>query len=176
MLLKGKGENGVGKCVVLVDVNSRFSPSFLSFEEDEDGVDEDGKQEKKLKKSDLKHLHIFRPSAENLETTLKGIEEYMLYGDHESYGREFGGSILFGSDGRDAAGKTVANVRGMGRPDIIMGWRGWLRVEREEVAGFGMGVSAEEVLGQRERREEVVKGKGWRGVGDKGGEVVWKLE
>lgn len=169
--------------MVLIDTNSRFSPSFLPIEEEDgdgngNGDNEEGgkEEERRLKKSDLKHLHIFRPSSKNLEVTLKGIEEYMLYGEHESHGREFGGTILFGFDARDAGGNAVANVRGMGRPEIMMGWKGWLRIEREEVAGFGVGVSAEEMLGERGRREEVLKGKGWRGRGEKGGEVVWKLE
>ena len=59
---------------------------------------------------------------------------------------------------------------------MVRGWRGWLRVEREEVGAFGMGLSVEEMLEEREGREEAVRGKGWRGVGEKGGEVVWKLE
>ncbi|ESZ94430.1 hypothetical protein SBOR_5148 [Sclerotinia borealis F-4128] len=175
-LLRGSGGRG-GKCVVLIDVRSSFSPSFLPFENDDASNEEEREEEqRKLKKSDLKHLHIFRPSAQKLECTLIGIEKYMLYGDHESYGREFGGTILFGFDARDAGGNGVGNVKGMGRPEIVMGWRGWLRVEREEVLRFGLGVSAEEMLGERERRVEICRGKGWRGRGDKGGEAVWKLE
>lgn len=172
-----KEDGKVGKCVVLIDVHSRFSPSFLVFQEDEE-EDNDGEleagQEEKLKRSDLKHLHIFRPSAQNLESTLKGVEEYMLYGNHDSYGREFGGTILFGAEGRE--GVDMGSLRGMGRPEVVMGWRGWLRVEREEVEAFGMGGSVEEMLEERKRRQDVVRGKGWRGVGEKGGEVVWKLE
>lgn len=170
--------------MVLIDMHSRFSPSFLPFE-DEDGQNEEDiqgetktkqEEDKKLTREDLKHLHIFRPSAKNLESTLKGIEKYMLYGEHESHGREFAGTILFGFDGRGEGGNILAGVRGMGRPEIVMGWRGWLRVERGEVMGFGPGVSAEEVLGEREKREEAVREAGWSGRGDKGGEVVWKLE
>ncbi|KAF7892175.1 uncharacterized protein EAF01_010255 [Botrytis porri] len=122
----------VGKCVVLIDLHARFSPSFLAFREDDD----EG-QENKLKRSDLKHLHIFRPSVQNLESTLKGVEEYMLCGEHDSYGREFGGTIVFGVEGRE--GVDMGSLRGMGRPEVVMGWRGWMRVEREEVGAFGMG-------------------------------------
>ncbi|TGO22224.1 hypothetical protein BPAE_0177g00180 [Botrytis paeoniae] len=178
--LLGNKDRKVGKCVVLIDMHSRFSPSFLAFQEDEkDDEDDDegleaGLKENKLKRSDLKHLHIFRPSAQNLESTLKGVEEYMLYGNHDSYGREFGGTILFGVEGRE--GVDMGSLRGMGRPEVVMGWRGWLRVEREEVGAFGTGGSVEEMLEEREMREEVVRGKGWRGAGEKGGEVVWKLE
>lgn len=62
----------VGKCVVLIDVHSRFSPSFLAFhddDEDDDARPEAGLKQNRLKRSDLKHLHIFRPSAQNLEST-----------------------------------------------------------------------------------------------------------
>ncbi|KAF7933969.1 uncharacterized protein EAE98_003678 [Botrytis deweyae] len=139
--LLSNDDGKVGKCVVLIDVHSRFSPSFLAFQDEEEKEDGDERleagQEERLKKSDLKHLHIFRPSAQNLESTLKGVEEYMLYGDHDSYGREFGGTILFGVEGRE--GVDMGSLRGMGRPEVVMGWRGWLRVEREEVGVFGMG-------------------------------------
>ncbi|EDN91500.1 hypothetical protein SS1G_00903 [Sclerotinia sclerotiorum 1980 UF-70] len=173
-------EESLESCVVLIDVNGRFSPSFLIFEdhdedEDEGSNNEQVRKEKILKREDLKHLHVFRPSAQDLECTLRGIEKYMLYGEHNSYRREFGGTILFGFDGRDVGGNAV-NVKGMGRPEVVMGWRGWLRVEREEVGAFGAGVSAEEMLGERSRREEVVRAKGWRGMGDRGGEVVWRLD
>jgi len=47
--------------------------------------------------------------------------------------------------------------------DVIVGWRGWLGVERVTVGAFGEGISVEEAWGERERRQEVVDGKGWRG-------------
>lgn len=172
-LLRNK-DGREGKCVVLIDIQSRFSPSFLPFQDDEDEHAEVGQKDDKLKKSDLKHLHIFRPTAQSIEITLKGVEEHMLYGNHSSYGREFGGTILLGLDGRDAV--NAVDLRGMGKPEMVMGWRGWLRVEREEVEAFGIGVSVEEMLEERERREMVVRGKGWRGMGEKGGKVMWKLE
>ena len=79
----------------------------------------------------------------------------MVYGEHGSKGREWFGSIVIGGTGGD----------------VNVGWRGWLRVEREEVGVFERGVSVVEAVGDRERRREVVDGKGWRVVcDDSGGE------
>lgn len=74
----------------------------------------------------------------------------MLDGDHGSKEREWVGTIVNGGVGGD----------------INVGWRGWLRVEREEVGSFGWGVSVEEEVGKRERGSEVVDAKGWKGVCD----------
>ena len=74
----------------------------------------------------------------------------MLYGEHGSKIREWVGTVVSGGTGGD----------------INLGWRGWLRVEREEVGNFGCGVSVEEAVEDRERRCEVVDGKGWKAVCD----------
>jgi hypothetical protein len=74
----------------------------------------------------------------------------MLYGDHGSKGREWVGTVVNGGLGGD----------------INVGWRGWLRVEREEVGAFGWGISVEEAMDDREKRWEVVDGKGWKSVCD----------
>ena len=70
----------------------------------------------------------------------------MWYGDHGSKSREWVGTIVNGGTGGD----------------INLGWRGWLRVEREEVGNFGWGISVEEAIGDREKRWEVVNAKGWK--------------
>lgn len=82
----------------------------------------------------------------------------MLYGEHKSHAREWLGTIVNGGVGGD----------------INLGWRGWLRVEREEVGGFGEGVSVEEAWGERERRGEVVDARGWRAEDDEGIGFVWR--
>ncbi|PQE23568.1 peptidase M43 pregnancy-associated plasma-A protein [Rutstroemia sp. NJR-2017a BVV2] len=129
--------------------------------------------------SDLAHLHVFRPSVKNLESTLRSVEGYLLYGGHGSGGREFGGTVVFGGEGGVGVGVEGKEL-GLGRPVVSVGWRGWLRVEREETAGFGAGMSAEEIVGRREARWEVVERKGWRAVADnsvgRGGEFRWKEE
>jgi len=123
--------------VALIDIDGRFSPSHLSCE--------------------LQHVHVFRPTKRNLKVTLESVEEYMLWGEHESMGREWVGTLVNGEVGGD----------------IMVGWRGWLRVEREEVSGFTDGVSVEEVVGEREKRQEVVDSKGWRGTSEMG-KYCWK--
>jgi len=122
--------------VALIDLDGRFSPSHLSC--------------------DLQHVHIFRPLKDNLKATLDGVEEYMLWEDHASKGREWVGTLVNGGVGGD----------------VMVGWRGWLRVEREEVGGFAVGVSVEEVIGKREERQELVESKGWKGVSEMG-EYRW---
>ena len=124
--------------VVLVDLEGRFSPCHL-----------------KVPASELQHIHVFRPTQSNLKATIDSIENYMLYGEHGSKGREWFGSIVIGGTGGD----------------VNIGWRGWLRVEREEVGVFERGVSVVEAVRDRERRRESVDGKGWRVVcDDLGGE------
>ena len=83
----------------------------------------------------------------------------MLYGDHGSKSREWSGTVVVGGIGGD----------------VNVGWRGWLRVEKEEVSGFEWGVSVEEAIGDRERRTEVLEGKGWKGICEGlGGEISFK--
>ncbi|KAH7351120.1 hypothetical protein BKA65DRAFT_252923 [Rhexocercosporidium sp. MPI-PUGE-AT-0058] len=112
-----------------------------------------------LSKSDLTHIHIFTPTKRTLQATLNNIEAYMLYGEHKSHAREWLGIIVNGGVGGD----------------VNLGWRGWLRVEREEVGGFGEGLSVDEVWGERERREEVVEGRGWRAEDGEGRGFVWRV-
>jgi len=108
---------------------------------------------------DLSHVHVFRPTRETLGVTLKSVERYMLWGHHESKGRVWVGMLVNG----DTAG------------EIVVDWRGWLKVERKEVLEFGLGVSTEEAIGERERRQEVVDRGFWRascGIG----EMEWREE
>lgn len=64
-------------------------------------------------------------------------EKWIVYGAHGSKGREWWGTIVVGGLGGDVCG----------------GWRGWLRVDREQRGGFGRIVSAEEALLERDRGE-----------------------
>ncbi|KAH8818320.1 hypothetical protein F5882DRAFT_280136 [Hyaloscypha sp. PMI_1271] len=120
--------------VVVLDLDGRFSPSHLM------GMG--------LSMADLGHVHVFRCSKERLKVTLQGLENYMLWGKHGSKGREWMSTFVLGGVGGD----------------VMVGWRGWLGVERESVGTFGEGISVEEAWGERERRQEVVDGKGWRGI------------
>ncbi len=80
----------------------------------------------------------------------------MLYGEHSSMDREWMGTIVNGGVGGD----------------INLGWRGWLRVEREAVGGFSEAISVEEAWGERERRMELAEKAGWRGFCEEGGFVI----
>jgi hypothetical protein len=59
----------------------------------------------------------------------------------------------------------------------MLWWRGWLRVESEseDVPRFGMGVSVEEAMREREQRQLAVENKGWRAVSE-WGEYRWTNE
>ncbi|KAI0426339.1 hypothetical protein F5Y09DRAFT_68041 [Xylaria sp. FL1042] len=111
--------------------------------------------------ADLAHVHIYKPARrgrEHVDAVLAGVHEYMVYGEHGSRGREWWGTVVVG---------------GTGGGDVNAGWKGWLRVEREAVAGFAVGVSVEEALRERERRHEVVERAGWV-ASSPWGSYVWK--
>ncbi|KAI1500336.1 hypothetical protein F5X99DRAFT_241924 [Biscogniauxia marginata] len=109
--------------------------------------------------SDLKHLHIYRPprGQEQVRAAIAAAEEFMLYGTHGSRDREWWGTVVIGGTGGD----------------INAGWKGWLRVEREEVGGFNVGISVEEALGERNRRQEMVDAAGWV-ASSRWGSYAWK--
>ncbi|KAL2071308.1 hypothetical protein VTL71DRAFT_12543 [Oculimacula yallundae] len=136
--------------IALVDLTGRFSPSHLLTSSPPSSTC--------LQRSDLQHIHVFRPTKSNLKATIDSVETYMLYGDHKSHGKEWLGVIVSGGVGGD----------------INLGWRGWLRVERENVPAFGEGVSVEEVWGERGRRGDVVSERGWRAEDENGDGFVWR--
>jgi hypothetical protein len=107
----------------------------------------------------LRHIHVFKCSKERLKITLESVKGYMLWGEHGSKGREWLSTIVIGGVGGD----------------VMVGWRGWLSVKREAVGGLGEGVSVEEAWEERERRQEVVDGKGWTGFCEMG-EFSWREE
>jgi len=115
-------------------------------------IDIDGRFSPSHLRCDLEHVHVWRPGKENLKATMESVEGYMLWGEHGSMRREWVGTLVNGGVGGD----------------VMVGWRGWLRVEREVVSGFGVGASIEEVIGEREKRQEVVDSKGWKGISEMG--------
>ena len=115
-------------------------------------IDVEGRFSSSHLNCDLRHVHVFRPTKRNLKATIESVEGYMVYGEHGSKGREWMGTIVIGGLGGD----------------IMVGWRGWLKVEREAVVSFGDGVSVEEAWSERERRQEVVDGKGWKAACETG--------
>ncbi|CAJ2503052.1 Uu.00g104460.m01.CDS01 [Anthostomella pinea] len=121
--------------VVLVDVESRFDVTRLIHPSSNYSA----------AYSDLKHLYVYRPARGQEQAAIAAAEGFMLYGAHGSRDREWWGTVVVGGTGGD----------------VNAGWKGWLRVEKEEVGGFAVGVSVDEALKDRARRQEVVDGAGW---------------
>lgn len=109
--------------------------------------------------ADLAHVHVYRPGRgrEQVQAVLAGVDEFMLYGSHASRGREWWGTVVIGGAGGH----------------VSAGWKGWLRVDREEVNGFAVGMSAEEALREREGRQRVVDAAGWV-ASSPWGSYIWK--
>ncbi|KAI1336525.1 hypothetical protein F5Y15DRAFT_418831 [Xylariaceae sp. FL0016] len=108
---------------------------------------------------DLRHLHVYRLACEpsRINSAVRAAEQFMLYGPHGSYEREWWGTVVIGGSGGD----------------VNSGWRGWLRVERAEIQEFNVNVSVEVALDERERRQEVVDAAGWLATSPWGA-FAWK--
>ncbi|OTB02748.1 hypothetical protein M426DRAFT_322349 [Hypoxylon sp. CI-4A] len=112
--------------------------------------------------ADLRHVYVYRPARgqEQVQAVVAAAGEWMLYGAHGSRAREWWGTVVIGGG---------VSVKG----DVNAGWKGWLRVEREGINGFPAGISVEEALRDREKRQEVVDAAGWVASSSVGG-YVWK--
>jgi len=140
----------LNRTLCIVDLSHRFSPSHL-------GV---------LDPSLLQHIHVFFPTPANLTATLESLEDYMMYGEHGSKGKVWAGTIVIGD---------VPPVGAQGKGNIYFAlemWKGWVRVERKEVARYPTGVSPKEVVVERDKRQDVVDEKGWR-VSSEYGEYIF---
>ncbi|RGP59438.1 hypothetical protein FSPOR_11315 [Fusarium sporotrichioides] len=109
--------------------------------------------------SHMRHVYIQRPARsdpEHIRALVAEAEVILLYGDvaRASAGREWWGTVVVG---------------GLGYGDISAGWKGWLRVDRENVRGFASSISAEEALDQKEQRQDVVDTAGWAATSHWGG-------
>ncbi|XXH03275.1 hypothetical protein Hte_009673 [Hypoxylon texense] len=125
------------------------------------------------KPSDLRHLYVYRPprGQDQVRAAVEAAREWMVYGAHGSRAREWWGTVVIGAGAGAGAGAggSGSGVKG----DVNASWKGWLRVEREEVAGFAAGASVEEALRDRDKRQEVVDGTGWV-ASSRAGRYVWK--
>lgn len=109
----------------------------------------------------MQHAYIYRPARSDPDSTRALVAEaegILLYGSvtKASAGREWWGTIVVG---------------GVGAGDITTGWKGWLRVDRENVRGFAPGISAEEALDQKRQRQDIVDAAGWVATSQWGGFV-----
>ncbi|KAG9502685.1 hypothetical protein J7337_005518 [Fusarium musae] len=101
--------------------------------------------------SHLQHVYVHRPARsdpDNARALVADAEDILLYGSvaKASAGREWWGTVVVG---------------GVGAGDITTGWKGWLRIDRESVRGFAPGISAEEALGHKRQRQDIVDAAGW---------------
>ncbi|KAM0252946.1 hypothetical protein ACHAP5_000809 [Fusarium lateritium] len=113
----------------------------------------------------MQHIYIQKPvqtDMDQIRALAAQAEGILLYGDvaRASAGREWWGTIVVG---------------GLGAGDIATGWKGWLRVERENVRGFALGISAEEAVSQKEQRQDVVDSADWAASSQWGGFVFKEL-
>lgn len=84
----------------------------------------------------------------------------------QSRGREWWGTVVVGA--AEGSGPAASGAAG----DVVAaGWKGWLRVEREKVGGFAMGMGVREAKARRDERQRVVDGVGWAVESDWGGYV-----
>lgn len=120
--------------------------------------------------SDLRHVHVYRPARgqEQVRAAVAAAEQWMVYGAHGSQAREWWGTVVIG--GGSGTGPHASSAT---KGDVNAGWKGWLRVEREEVAGFPAGISVEEALRDREQRRRAVEAAGWV-AGSGVGRYTWK--
>ncbi|KAM0557046.1 hypothetical protein ACHAPJ_005309 [Fusarium lateritium] len=128
--------------VLIIDIEGRFDATRLT-----------------CSPSHTQHVYVQRParsSPEQLRALVAEAESILLYSDiaRASAGREWWGTIVVG---------------GLGAGDIAAGWKGWLRVDREHVRGFALGISAEEALDQKGQRQDVLDAAGWAATSQWGG-------
>ncbi|KAH8699994.1 hypothetical protein BGZ61DRAFT_241129 [Ilyonectria robusta] len=128
--------------LLVIDLDGRFDTTRLTCVE-----------------SNLRHVYVQRPARSNTErlrAVVAEAEGFMLYGNgaHASTARQWWGTVVVG---------------GLGAGDIAAGWKGWLRVDREHIRGFTIGISAEEAMEQRGRRQDAVDGAGWAATSEWGG-------
>ncbi|KAL1902057.1 hypothetical protein Cpir12675_000163 [Ceratocystis pirilliformis] len=127
------------KTVALIDLECGFDPTRLASS-----------------RSNLSHIHVFRMPPATADSTASSIAEmvreavarvqqWMVYGSHQSAGREWWGTIILGAPGGQ----------------VWTCWRGWLCVDTEDIPGFATGMSIREAMAERERREQAVDSMNW---------------
>lgn len=105
---------------------------------------------------DLRHVHVYRPargSSAYIREVLNSAENFIVYSKHASIAREWWGTIVIGGGSPTALGTAHA--------DVTTGWKGWLRVQRDDVRGFPLGMSAEEALVDRHPRQRAADASGY---------------
>ncbi|ROT36521.1 hypothetical protein SODALDRAFT_335619 [Sodiomyces alkalinus F11] len=144
------------KAIVIIDTENRFDPTCLTAQYSS-------------RLDDLHHVHVYRTprcGSDHLQALVASVEAQMLYSRHESRGREWWGTIVIGSlsaspsASATASGPAMTSTRGS-TAHVTASWKGWLRVDREDVERFHPAASAREALADRERRQVAVDSAGW---------------
>lgn len=130
--------------VFVVDLEGRFDATRLTCD-----------------MSDLHHIYVQaapRSTPEAVRALVSEVEGFMLYHKDArvSADRELWGTIVLG---------------GFGAGDLVAGWKGWLRVDREHVRPFPPDITLEEALEQKEARNRAVQKAGWEVTSQWGGFV-----
>ncbi|KAI6359785.1 hypothetical protein MCOR25_006957 [Pyricularia grisea] len=160
------------KAVVVVDLDGRFDPIRVlqCTPWSTSSPDNDGSGITRPTPADLAHVHVHRPARTSgpqsavIRAAVAIAEQHLVYGRHGSGEREWWGTVVVGGAVGAAAAAAGDGEDGVASAavDVVAGPRGWLRVEREDVPGFGLGVSVEEALLERERRRRAVEEAGWK--------------
>ena len=94
----------------------------------------------RVTEDDLSHVHVFSPAkgketlAIPIAAAVTAAEKYMLYGEHGSRDREWWGIVAIGGTG------PISDVA------MATTWKGWLRVDREELSPPGLAARTGEAL------------------------------
>lgn len=160
------------KVVSVIDFDGRFDPlRLLATSPIGEGTATDAQSPLAVQPADLDHVHILRPARGSTACILDcvtSMEEYMLYGPHQSRAREWWGTVVIGG-GLNSGGNVSAAVSA--HVAVTAGWKGWLRVDRADVPGFG-DMSVEEALAGRDKRQASVEDAGWGATSPWGGFVI----
>ncbi|KAF5555627.1 hypothetical protein FPHYL_8178 [Fusarium phyllophilum] len=135
--------------ILVIDIEGRFDATRLT-----------------CAPSHLQHVYVHCPARsdpDNTRALVAEAEGILLYGSvaKASAGREWWGTVVVG---------------GVGAGDVTTGWKGWLRVDSENVRGFAPGISAEEALDQKRQRQHIVDAAGWAATSQWGGLVFREAE
>ncbi|KAK4189677.1 hypothetical protein QBC35DRAFT_379770 [Podospora australis] len=122
-----------------------------------------------LRRSDLEHVYILRPPLAGndklMARCIASVKHFMLYGNHRSREREWWGTVVIlggavRGSGIDAAIRGALDGDDDSQVAVIAGWKGWLRVDRAEIAGF-FDTDVGQALADRELRQAAVERAGW---------------
>lgn len=141
--------------LLVVDLDGRFDATRLSCTEE-----------------DAQHVYVQRhgrthaspslhpegdPTQDDLAPDMSELSRQQLLVDADNF-------MLYSAAAAASANRQrwgTIFVGGLGPGDIVTGWKGWLRVDREEVRGFPLGSSVQGALDRREARQEAVHSTGW---------------